>query len=207
MQAFSSRALLLLRANAERPHSTHRFFFRSILKELNADKEKFELGKSLFYIFMLFLVQLLQSIFVGRYLFAAQLIFHYYKPKLSIHPPFFCRYGVSRSSVHVKSAIQTTIFRKTLVLSAEARQKAEGNSDAIIHTLMRFHASNVSSFLLVFHLMIWSAPLQILLYGTRLHARAVLQEHAASALTLAAVLSSFLEICSILKARLRACWS
>ena len=66
------------------------------------------------------------------------------------------------------------IFRKTLVLSAEARQKAEGNSDAIIHTLMRFHAGNVSSFLLVFHLLIWSAPLQILLYGTRLHARAVL---------------------------------
>ena len=77
MQAFSSRALLLHHANAERPHFTHRFFFRSILKELNADKEKFELGKSLFYIFMLFLVQLLQSIFVGRYLFAAQLIFQY----------------------------------------------------------------------------------------------------------------------------------
>ena len=89
LQAFSSRALLLRRANAERPHFTHRFFFRSILKELNADKEKFELGKSLFYIFMLFLVQLLQSIFVGRYLFAAQLIFQYYKPKLSIRPPFF----------------------------------------------------------------------------------------------------------------------
>lgn len=73
----------------------------------------------------------------------------------------------------MKSAIQTMIFRKTLVLSAEARQKAEGNSDAIIHTLMRFHAGNVSSFLLVFHLLIWSAPLQILLYGTRLYARAV----------------------------------
>jgi hypothetical protein len=71
---------------------------------------------------------------------------------------------VSRSAVHVKSAIQTMIFRKTLVLSAEARQKAEGSSDASIHKLMRYHASTVSNFLLVFHLLIWSAPLQILLY-------------------------------------------
>jgi hypothetical protein len=68
----------------------------------------------------------------------------------------------------VKSAIQTMIFRKTLALSVEARQKAEGSSDAAIHSLMRFHASNVSSFLLVFHLLIWSAPLQILLCGPRL---------------------------------------
>jgi hypothetical protein len=55
------------------------------------------------------------------------------------------------------------IFRKTLALSAEARQKNEGSADYITETLMR-HASKVSSFLHVFHLLIWSAPLQILLY-------------------------------------------
>ena len=58
------------------------------------------------------------------------------------------------------------IFRKTLTLSAEARQKSEGKSDAAIHTLMGYHANNVASFLLVFHLLMWSAPLQILLYHT-----------------------------------------
>lgn len=49
---------------------SRRYFLRSILKELNTDKEAFELGKTIFYIFMLFLVQLLQSVFVGRYLCA-----------------------------------------------------------------------------------------------------------------------------------------
>lgn len=57
------------------------------------------------------------------------------------------------------------IFRKTLTLSAEARQKAEGKSDAAIHALLGFHANNVATFLLVFHLLMWSAPLQILLYN------------------------------------------
>jgi hypothetical protein len=50
-----------------------RFFLRAILKELNTSREKFEFGKSVFYIFTLFLVQLLQSIFVGRYLCTSQL--------------------------------------------------------------------------------------------------------------------------------------
>jgi hypothetical protein len=165
LPAFSNRALLLLctiYSLPQNPNFVRRFFFRAILKELKADKESFELGKSLFYTFMLFLVQLLQSIFVGRYLFVTLLSFERHKYCIHAH---FCRYGVSRSAVHVKSAIQTMIFRKTLALSAEARQKAEGNSDANILTLMRFHAHNVSSFLLVFHLLIWSAPLQILLYA------------------------------------------
>jgi hypothetical protein len=60
------------------------------------------------------------------------------------------------------------ILRKTLVLNAEARRKAEGSSDSFIHALVRYHANNVASFLLVFHLLIWSAPMQILLYGTPL---------------------------------------
>jgi hypothetical protein len=83
-------------------------------------------------------------------------------------PLQFCRYGVTRSSVHVKTAIQTMIFRKTLALSAEARKKTEGNSDAVIYALMKYHASNVSSFLIVFHMLVWSAPLQILLYGAQI---------------------------------------
>lgn len=78
LPVFSSRALLLhwtIYSLPQSPHFFRRFFFRAILKELKADQETFELGKSLFYTFMLFLVQLLQSIFVGRYLFAAQLAF------------------------------------------------------------------------------------------------------------------------------------
>jgi hypothetical protein len=59
------------------------------------------------------------------------------------------------------------IFRKTLSLSAEARQKTEASSDAAIYSLMKYHAGNVSSFLMVFHMLIWSAPLQILLYDKK----------------------------------------
>jgi hypothetical protein len=56
--------------HCHRPHRAHSYFFCAILKELNTTKEKFELGKSVFYIFTLFLVQLLQNIFLGRYQYA-----------------------------------------------------------------------------------------------------------------------------------------
>lgn len=66
---FCSRALRSRLINSTRPHLFRRFFLRSILKELKSGKENFELGKCLFFTFILFLVQLLQSVFVGRYLY------------------------------------------------------------------------------------------------------------------------------------------
>ncbi len=74
---FCSRALRSRHTNSTRPHLFRRFFLRSILKELKSGKENFELGKCLFFTFILFLVQLLQSVFVGRYLYVIPILPHY----------------------------------------------------------------------------------------------------------------------------------
>ncbi len=108
--------------------------FRKLLEELKKDRSQFDLGRSLFYVIVLFLVQLLQSICLARY-------FH----------------GVFRSSVHVKSALHALVFRKTLTLSAQARQ----HSSAAL-TLMNSDTSKISDLLPYFHNMLWSSPLQIL---------------------------------------------
>jgi len=107
--------------------------FRKLLEELKKDRGHFDFGTSCFYVAMLFLVQLLQSICLARY-------FH----------------GVFRSSVHVKSALQAMVFRKTLSLSAQSRQ----HSSAAL-TLMNSDTSKVSDLLPYFHNMLWSSPLQI----------------------------------------------
>jgi hypothetical protein len=74
---FCSRALRSRLTNSMFPHLIPRFFLRSILKELNSGKENVELGKCLFFTFILFLVQLLQSVFVGRYLYITPVLPHY----------------------------------------------------------------------------------------------------------------------------------
>ena len=108
--------------------------FRKLLEELKKGRDQFDFGKSCFYVAILFLVQLLQSLCLARY-------FH----------------GVFRSSVHVKSALQAMVFRKTLTLSAQARQ----HSSAAL-TLMNSDTSKVSDLLPYFHNMLWSSPLQII---------------------------------------------
>jgi ATP-binding cassette subfamily C (CFTR/MRP) protein 1 len=108
--------------------------FRKLLEELKKDRSQYDLSTCLFFVAVMFIVQLLQSICLARY-------FH----------------GVFRSSVHVKSALQAIVFRKTLTLSAESKQ----HTSAAL-TLMNSDTSKVSDLLPYFHNMLWSSPLQII---------------------------------------------
>jgi ATP-binding cassette subfamily C (CFTR/MRP) protein 1 len=109
--------------------------FRNLLEQLKKSRDEVDVVTCLFYVGILFLVQLLQSVCLARY-------FH----------------GVFRSSVHVKSALQAMVFRKTLTLSAQSRQHTSSSL-----TLMNSDTSKVADLLPYFHNLLWSSPLQIII--------------------------------------------